>query len=79
MSYTLTEPIEDSVDVGEGTTDADCGAGNPEPSPGHWSPSSVTEEPEDLIRGKEARFAAAASRRAMKKMLSKPRDDVEAG
>ena len=79
MSYTLTQPIEDAVKVGEGTTDADCGAGNAEASAGYQSPSSVTEEPDDLIYGKEARFARAASRRALKKMLGRERDDVETG
>ena len=77
MSYTLAQPIEDAIKVGDGTTDADCGGGNPAAPAGYRSPSSLREEPDDLIYGKEARFARAASRRALKKILGRERDDVE--
>jgi len=77
MSTTLTEAVKIPVNLAGTTTGVDYGAGNGEVAAGYWSRIPVTKEPEDLIRGKEAKFAAAASRRAMKNMMSKPRDDVQ--
>jgi hypothetical protein len=77
MSCTLMETVGACLNLGDSTAGVDYGAGNGEVAAGYWSRIPVTKEPEDLIRGKEAKFAAAASRRAMKKMMSKPRDDPE--
>jgi hypothetical protein len=75
MSCTLVEAVGASFKQGDSTAGVDYGAGNDELGAGYWSRIPVTKEPEDLIRGKEAKFAAAASRRAMKNIMSKPRDD----
>jgi len=79
MSCTLVEAVGASLNLGDSTAGVDYGTGNGEVAAGYWSRIPVTKEAEDLIRGKEAKFAAAASRRAMKNMMSKPRDDVQTG
>ena len=82
MSATLTQsrPIEPRV-TEIATPEADDGANSAPPS-GYWRISArgnttLSEQVSDMIRGQGARFAAAASRRAMKSMSSRPRDDAE--
>jgi hypothetical protein len=81
-SHPIEQPAAQIV-----TPETDDGA-NSAPTSDYWLvsgrsnatlPEDVNEEPHgnDVIRGREARFAAAASRRAMKRMSSKRRDDAE--
>jgi hypothetical protein len=79
MMHTVTSyvPAEGQLWCATG----DCETGNLGPSVAYWmicSRSRATLEEDELIGGHGARFAAAASRRAMRQMLGKPRDDAEA-